>query len=100
MDINDVVAENIYATLSDKQKKEIAVDYVKRQIDTSNRHVRNKLESLIAAECVKEIELRRSEIREIVSTTLDEKLTDKSFFQTLVIKHKYKNLAKSILKQL
>ena len=62
--------------------------------------VRNKLENLVAEECVDELERRRSEIREIVSTTLNEKLTDKNFFQTLAIKHKYKNLAKSILEQL
>ena len=100
MDINDIVAENIFKTLTDKQKQQIVMDFVSQQIDASNRMVRNKLENLVVEECVDELELRRSEIREIVSKTLNEKLTDKNFFQTLAIKHKYKNLAKSILEQL
>ena len=100
MDINDIVAENIFKTLTDKQKQQIVADFVKQQINASNIAVRNKLENLVADECIDELERRRSEIREIVSTTLNEKLTDKNFFQSLAIKHKYKNLAKSILEQL
>ena len=100
MDINDIVAENIFKTLTDKQKQQIVADFVKQQINASHMAVRNKLENLVAEECIDELERRRSEIREIVSTTLNEKLTDKNFFQTLAIKHKYKNLAKSILEQL
>lgn len=100
MDINDIVAENIFKTLTDKQKQQIVADFVKQQINTSHIAVRNNLENLVAEECIDELERRRSEIREIVSTTLNEKLTDKNFFQTLAIKHKYKNLAKSILEQL
>ena len=99
MFIEEIIAENMYNTLSDKQKQQIVMDFVSQQINTSNRMVINKIESLIAEECVKELELRKSDIREIVSRELDEKLTDKNFFQTLVIKHKYKNLAKSILEQ-
>ena len=100
MDINDIVAENLYNTLSDEQKQQIVIDFVKKRITGNNSTVRNKIESLIAEACVNELELRRSEIREIVSNALDEKLTDKDFFQTLAIKHKYKNMAKSILEQL
>lgn len=100
MDIQEIVAENIYDMLSDKQKQQIVIDFVKQQINASNMMVRNKLESLVAEECVKELELHRPEIREIISKALDEKLTDKNFFQTLAIKHKYKNLAKSILEQI
>ena len=99
MFIEEIIAENMYNTLSDKQKQQIVMDFVSQQINTSNRTVINKIESLIAEGCVKELELRKSDIREIVSRELDEKLTDKNFFQTLVIKHKYKNLAKSILEQ-
>ena len=100
MDINDIVAENLYNTLSDEQKQQIVIDFVKKRITGNNITVRNKIESLIVEACVNELELRRSEIREIVSNALDEKLTDKDFFQTLAIKHKYKNMAKSILEQL
>lgn len=99
MFVEEIIAENMYNTLSDKQKQQIVMDFVSQQIDASNRIVKNKLESLVADECVKELELRRPEIRKIVSKALDEKLSDKNFFQTLAIKHKYKNLAKSILEQ-
>ena len=99
MFIEEIIAESMYNTLSDKQKQQIVMDFVSQQINTSNRMVGNTIESLITEECVKELELRKSDIREIVSRELDEKLTDKNFFQTLVIKHKYKNLAKSILEQ-
>ena len=100
MDINEIVAENIFDSLTENQKQQIVINFVKEQISAENSNVKNKIESLIVEECKNELELRRSEIRELVSLSLDEKLKDKDFFQTLAIKHKYKKLATSILEQL
>lgn len=57
MDINDIVADNIFETLTDKQKQQIVVGFVKDRITASNATVRNKLESLVVEECVNELEL-------------------------------------------
>lgn len=98
--IDKIVAENIFNGLTVEQKNKIVIDFVNEQMDTNDTRIRNKINDLMVNECLKEIELRRPEIRETVNKILDEKLSDKDFFQTVMIKHRIKAFAKSIIDQI